>query len=154
MNDTIRTTSIKAYNHIRDEGLLGAKQQKVYACLFWTGPLTGRELNKELSLFDQSSAGYHKRLSELETMGVVREVGKRECNITGREVILWDVTDRIPSDPRRTDPEHPKPSPDGIKKAIAVIRGWKIQARLRGELYSHIDAVGGLLDWLENRVVK
>ena len=40
--------------------------------------------------------GMGSRLSELRSVGAVYEVGTRRCSVTGHNVILWDVTDRLP----------------------------------------------------------
>lgn len=36
------------------------------------------------------------RFAELKRMGVVEEIGSRECKITGRVSLIWDVTDGLP----------------------------------------------------------
>ena len=46
--------------------------------------LTGSELNK----FVRSPSG-HKRLSELRSLGLVRECGKRKCQVTGHTATVW-----------------------------------------------------------------
>ena len=39
-----------------------------------------------------------KRISELAARGVVYEKGVRECRVTGRQVIEWDMTGNLPKD--------------------------------------------------------
>ena len=36
------------------------------------------------------------RFTELRELGVIYEKGERKCNITGRNVIEWDLTDKLP----------------------------------------------------------
>lgn len=92
----MRHTSIDAYNHIKDCGLLSRTRWLVYETLFQKGPCTARELDKWLATPGDTKTSYHKRLSELERMGVVQTVGERPCSMTGVNATLWDVTDRLP----------------------------------------------------------
>lgn len=100
----IRETSIEAYNEIRAKGLLKEQQLAVYAILFQYGPLTSRELDGYLAKpgVDGDRPSYHKRLSELERLGCVRPMGKRKCSISGRTVMAWDVTAKLPQEPPKT----------------------------------------------------
>lgn len=82
----MRQTSIDAWEDIKASGVLGLEQLRAYECLFRHGPLTGREID------DRLGVDMHKRLSELERLGVVKCNGKRECRVTGRQVHEWDVT--------------------------------------------------------------
>lgn len=96
----IRQTSIDAYNKIKQNGSLSSRRWEVYDVLFKYGPLTGNEAIEKLKeegkgakTFDTNS---HSRLSELRQLGVIYEVGKKVCNVTGMNVILWDVTNNLP----------------------------------------------------------
>ena len=86
-----RDTSIEAYNAIVAGGLLNRMRTVVYRSLYEHGPATGHEMDELLATQDA-----HKRLPELREAGVVREVGRRPCSVTGRNAILWDVTSRLP----------------------------------------------------------
>jgi len=44
-----------------------------------------------------------KRLSELRNLGVIYEKKERKCKITGRNVIEWDLTDKLPINLKVTD---------------------------------------------------
>lgn len=92
----IRNTSAMAYHAIKANGLLSRMRWLVYDCLYHNGPLTGNEVNERLKSPRQVAPSYHKRLSELETLGVVRTVGVRTCTVTGRECEAWDVTSNLP----------------------------------------------------------
>jgi len=90
----VRQTSIDAYNAIKNNGLLSHRRWQVYDILFRLGPLTGREVfNKIENGFTTHTAA---RLTELRNLGCISEIGRRICSVTGMEVILWDVTDRLP----------------------------------------------------------
>jgi hypothetical protein len=94
--DMTRDTSIMAYNQIRESGLLTKLRWQVYECLFQHGPLGQNELLIELGTPHFKKDSIKPRFAELEKFGVIREVGKRPCRITGREVIIWDVTSNLP----------------------------------------------------------
>ncbi len=98
MKQRVRDTSLATYRAIQQQGLLSRMRWVVYNTLFSHGPLTSRELDHRLSAGGKSEdrPSYHKRLSELERLGVIRTVGKRPCGITGRTVYAWDVTSQLP----------------------------------------------------------
>lgn len=92
----IRQTSIDVYNQILADGTLGNRQMLVYDTIFKHGPLTQMETVRTIDDPDIVEHGLTPRFAELKRMGAIVEVGERECTITGRNVILWDVTDRLP----------------------------------------------------------
>lgn len=94
----IRQTSILAYNYIKENGLLSERRQQVYEALFEYGPCTASELfYKMRNLRNPSHSNVTTRLGELRDLGCVAELGRKICNITGREVIEWDVTAALPA---------------------------------------------------------
>ena len=114
----MRSTSLEAYRQIEADGTLSAVRWAAYACLYEKGPLTGAELDDALK--DTGGRGhYHKRLPELRDRGVVAEVGKRSCRITGHEAIEWDVTDNLPNELSK---KAPKPNKVELGKALAELR--------------------------------
>lgn len=92
----IRETSRTAYQQIKAEGLLSRMRWRVYDAIYHHGPLTGHELDTHLAHPDETKTSYHKRLSELLRLRVVRIAGERPCKITGRVAVLWDVTTSLP----------------------------------------------------------
>jgi len=111
----IRQTSIQAYREIEAKGLLSRVRWLVYAHLYANGPLTGTELNAQMG-----GVGYHKRLSELERLGVVRTVGRKRCSVTGMECETWDVTANLPTG--STTSSGTKPSRTEFGQALAELR--------------------------------
>lgn len=93
----VRRTSIEAYRQVMESGLLGKRQKQAYDVLFKHGPLTGNELSKLMGM-----PGQWKRCSELKKRDLAVEVGERDCTVTGRNCIIWDVTD---NPPRKADDE-------------------------------------------------
>ena len=91
----VRQTSIDVYREIEASGLLSKTRQDVYSYLFHNGPLTAGEifmgLNKVLV-----KGSVCARLTELERLGVILEVGVKPCSLTGMTATLWDVTNQLP----------------------------------------------------------
>lgn len=99
----VRQTSISAYNDLKNSGGLGELQWQTYDTLFKFGPFTANEVFVKIKA-ELLAAGvaesvvialrdtYHQRLSELKGLGLVYEVQVRECTVTHRDVIEWDVT--------------------------------------------------------------
>lgn len=91
----MRKTSKDAWDSLKRGGRLGQRQMGAYEWLFQNGPATGKRGDKESGMGDT----YHKRLSELERMGLVEEVKKDVDPLTGEEATYWDVTDiSVPKD--------------------------------------------------------
>ena len=92
-----RQTSIDCYNQIKKEGLLSKTRLRIYKELLNQSCVTAKELEVTM---DYSYA--HQRLSEMRNLGTISEVGTRKCRITGRESIVWDLTDNLPNDIKRS----------------------------------------------------
>ena len=90
----MRQTSILAYEAIKASGKLSDMRWRVYDFLYKNGPLTGRELDAKMASPNETRTSYHKRLTELERMGLVCIVTERNCHVTGHMAIEWDVTDK------------------------------------------------------------
>ena len=94
-----RQTSIDCYNQIKSEGLLSKKRLQVYEILLENGCLTGTEISilfKQKHFSSNHSEGIRNRITELFDRDVVYEKGIVECKTTGRKVIQWDLTDKLP----------------------------------------------------------
>lgn len=112
----MRTTSLVAYHTIKESRLLNEEQWRVYHHLFHEGPLTGSELDGALTTADA-----HKRVSELERAGVVREAGHKINERTGMRNVLWDVTANMPVK-RRAARMPPKPSREETSRGVGQLR--------------------------------
>jgi hypothetical protein len=117
-------TSAQTYYDILQSGELGDRQRTVLKLLMDKGPLTGSEINEALD----SHSG-HKRLSELEKMGVIRAGPSRVCKVTQREAIEWEVTGRKPSPiPKSPDSTPSRKTLEGAVKEIrALVQFRKLQ---------------------------
>ncbi len=96
-----RSTSISAYAVINESGLLGELQLAVYNTLVQHGSHTAHEVWNILKegnpdLMNKKSDGITPRFSELKKKGVVAELPKRKCNVTGMQAIEWCAVDGLP----------------------------------------------------------
>lgn len=92
----IRRTSLSTYKAIQATGVLSFKRMMVYDYLYRNGPLTGGQVQKALG--SGVSESIRNRITELVKMGVVYEVKETKCPITGRNVMLFDVTENMPKE--------------------------------------------------------
>ncbi len=100
---TVRETSALAYQSVMDSGYIGKKQKEVYAGLFRHQNSTGSELYSALGWNrNPSHSNIGTRLGELRDMGVVDELPKRRCKITGHLAIEWQTNDAHPRKPTQT----------------------------------------------------
>jgi hypothetical protein len=91
----MRQTSIDCYNQIKKEGLLPKMRFKTYEVMLKIAPCTASEVQREMGFYD-GGRDCMKRIPELRKSGVVYEKGTRICKVTGRNVIEWDLTDKLP----------------------------------------------------------
>ena len=86
-----RPTEVNSAESLRElKPVLGRRQKIVYDALRAAGQLTGKQLDMTVATKGDSSP--HKRLSELEKLGLVRVVATVICEYTGRKVASWNVT--------------------------------------------------------------
>jgi hypothetical protein len=86
----------RVLDEITDRKLLGPVALETYRTLWHIGPATAGEISKAFR------PGVHKRLPELERMGVIRRIGRRRCDASGKSADLWDVTDQLPREPTKS----------------------------------------------------
>jgi len=105
-----RSTSIEAYKHIKESGLLKKFKWDVYDTLYHHGPLTQNELvSRYFPTTPMSSLT--PRFAELNKLGVIRAVGKHTCSTSGRTALAWDVTSNFPV---------PKINRDSLAKQLKI----------------------------------
>jgi hypothetical protein len=90
-----RQTSIDCFNQIKAQGLLSKRRMEVYTKLLTIAPCTASELQKSMD-YNNGGRDCMKRLSELRDLGTIYEKKERKCNVTGKIVIEWDLTDKLP----------------------------------------------------------
>jgi S-adenosylmethionine:diacylglycerol 3-amino-3-carboxypropyl transferase len=138
----MRQTSIDVYNEIKNNGLLSDLRFKVYSSLFKYGACTANELVKKMADSGdklESRDFFAQRLSELRNLGVIREVNKRKCEITGRIAIVWEVTNNLP-----TEYKKPLTSKERMKKASLLI-GDYLDGRVgQDSLKEALNVLGGI----------
>ena len=97
-----RQTSIDCYNKIKQEGLLSKRRLEVYEALLSTAPCTSSEaIRNAKTTF--GVFGVSSRFTELRDLGVIYEKGEKKCSIAGRNVIEWDLTDRLPVNVKKSN---------------------------------------------------
>tara|TARA_R110002072_G_scaffold29154_1_gene92698 strand:- start:60 stop:479 length:420 start_codon:yes stop_codon:yes gene_type:complete len=90
-----RQTSIDCYNEIKNSDLLAKRRFETFDAIFKSAPCTRQEAlehTNPLNALSLSAA----RFTELRRIGVIYEKDIRPCKVTGRNVIEWDLTDRLP----------------------------------------------------------
>lgn len=100
----VRDTSIAVYHEIEASGLLSKKRSEVLKIIAENGPLTGAQVSQlhgQIHGTNTISETVRNRITELCEWGVVEETGKGPCPITGREVIIWDLTGNLPVKPTK-----------------------------------------------------
>jgi hypothetical protein len=96
----MRNTSIEVYKQIKESGLLSKLRFEVYEKIFKYGPITQGEMwNEHFPKRQRHDVG--PRFAELEARGVIECVGERPCNVTGRLAMIWDVTSKLPTEPKK-----------------------------------------------------
>ena len=93
-----RQTSIDCYNQIKIDGSLSKMRFKVYEAIFLNPKQTAGELSQFLNSTGVKirHGSVNGRLTELRELSVIYEKDVRPCKVTGRNVIEWDLTDKLP----------------------------------------------------------
>jgi len=133
----IRKTSIDCYNQIKQAGLLSKRRFEVYEALLSSAPCTSSEaIRNAKTTF--GVFGVSSRFTELRDLGVIYEKGEKQCSITGRNVIEWDLTDRLPVNIKNINKTKKQKVNDALNsfrklyknKENSQIEEWKIVADL------------------------
>ena len=93
---SIRQSSINCYNQIKAEGLLSKLRLRTLNAMLYSAPCTAQELQDYIDKNKIQVKHAWKLLSQLRDLGVIYEKTERNCKITGRVVIEWDLTDKLP----------------------------------------------------------
>jgi hypothetical protein len=94
----IRQTSIDTYHKISSEGLLSKRRLEVLESIIKFGrPGTSAEIYRTMNTTEKGITQSRARFTELERMGVICEVDKRACSVTGITATVWDLTDNLPT---------------------------------------------------------
>lgn len=91
-----RQTSIDCFNQIKKEGLLSKLRISTYEAMLNVAPCTAGELQSFIDKNKICVKHSWKLLSQLRDLGVIYEKSVRNCNVTNRNVIEWDLTDKLP----------------------------------------------------------
>jgi hypothetical protein len=90
-----RQTSIDCFKQIQAQGLLSKRRLEVLETILQSAPCTSSEAIRNAKV-TFGVFGVSSRFTELRDLGVIYEKGIKKCTVTGRNVIEWDLTDRLP----------------------------------------------------------
>jgi len=132
-----RQTSIDCYNEIKQAGLLAKRRFETFEAIFKSAPCTRQEAlehTNPLNALSLSAA----RFTELRRIGVIYEKDIRPCKVTGRNVIEWDLTDRLPvkiKNPNKTKKQRVDDALNSLRllyknKNTSTNEDWKMVANL------------------------
>lgn len=119
----MRQTSIDAYNKIRSEGLLSTRRFEVYDYIFKHGPCTAKDVIRAKQPPGTSGGTYTSRFSELERLGVIKDIGTVKCKHTGLSVTLWETTDNLPKGKIKTTQGHSRKHLEKCREVL--IKVWR-----------------------------
>tara|TARA_R110002126_G_C10344697_1_gene491119 strand:+ start:515 stop:937 length:423 start_codon:yes stop_codon:yes gene_type:complete len=91
-----RQTSIDCYNEIKTNGLLSKRRLEVYEAILKNAPCTSSEAMVGNLNYTNVLSQSRARFTELRELGVIYEKTERKCRVTKRNVIEWDLTDKLP----------------------------------------------------------
>jgi hypothetical protein len=132
-----RATSINCYNQIKTEGLLSKLRLRALNAMLYSAPCTAGELQSYIDKNQIQVKHAWKLLSQLRDLGVVYEKSERKCNVTGRLVIEWDLTDKLPTKSTSTSNTKKQRVEDALtafhslcKKLSATKNDWQLVSNL------------------------
>ena len=133
-----RQTSIDCYNKIKQEGLLSNMRFKVYEAILRKAPCTSGEAFAIMTTKENQISQSRARFTELRDLGVIYEKGEKKCSITGRNVIEWDLTDRLPVNLKKTNKTKKHRADEALNslrqlyknKNTSTVEDWKMVANL------------------------
>jgi len=86
---SVRNTSKVTYGELIQEGFVSDLQQEVYELVSENYGLTDRELCRIAGIKDPNHL--RPRRNELCKLGLIEEVSKRKCTLSGRIALTWKV---------------------------------------------------------------
>ncbi len=92
----MRETSLSAFTDLLEQGKISHGQSRVLWALMLRKdtPQTDLEITSLLQEHDPNKVRPRRR--ELVRLGLVKEAGKRECEVSKHTAIVWKVSDTIP----------------------------------------------------------
>jgi len=78
-------------------GLVTGLRWKVYQTLHYAPALTANEVAQNPVFRGHQLDSIRPRFAELESLGVIRSSGSRECSVTRMTALLWETTDYVPT---------------------------------------------------------
>jgi hypothetical protein len=103
--------------------------------MLYSSPCTAGELQSYIDQNQIQVKHSWKLLSQLRDLGVVYEKNERKCNVTGRVVIEWDLTDKLPIKP--TTPSNTKKQ--RVEDTLNALRSLCKKASVTKEEWQVVD---------------
>lgn len=95
-------TSVEAYVHIKQSGMLSELQQRVLGILRQYGSMTQGEM-WQTHFPTHQRHDVAPRFAELARFGLIEATDTRPCRVTGRRCLAWDVKGRVSNPVVRTN---------------------------------------------------
>jgi hypothetical protein len=113
----MRETSHEAYAYLIATGRLAKLKEQVYKYLYEHGPASEKDAER---FYEDRNDSIVPVFSKLEAAGLIRVVGEHRDVITGRRVLVWDVTSRVI--PLKVDTTAKKTTYDQLMEKINQMR--------------------------------
>ena len=127
----VRETSVSAWRTKEVQAVACSLREQVFR-LLEKRPSTGAEIDQQIGTFHG-----HKRLSELRRDGLIVELDKRKCTVSGHETYEWGVVEGVAYTSSRTPrgkeekTDHTKGFAQFIEMyKFATVRGYKPRQEL------------------------
>ena len=96
----VRITSIESYREVMESGYVGRRQKEVYNGFHEFGPCTVNELWQHIGGSKRNvQANIHARANELKKAGLLDELPRRMCSVTGKKAFVYRTNDNRPKKP-------------------------------------------------------
>ncbi len=142
-------TSLQAYDYIRQNGLLSHMRLRVYEDLLTNGPSTAAEVTARLLTPTMGNPSFHRRLSELEELGIVYRVKVRECRLTGHLAEVWEI---VPGAlPQGTVRAKASPSKAVLRSALEEIADLVDFREKNSDAYEVSQSLIDVVEWIDRR---
>lgn len=90
----VRSTSMKTYREIQDEGIYDTDMEMVYNAIHNNPLMTAREYCILILGYDDMNK-VRPRVTDLKTQGMIIEVGKRIDSVSNRKAIVWATLEGV-----------------------------------------------------------
>lgn len=119
----MKQTSFETYHQIKGEGLISDKEMDLYEIIHLHGPITAKEADAIYKRGNNRSRELWKVAYLLKEQGLIREVERAECSVTGRPAMKLEVTGDMPSKHKMRSRN--KIKDDIVEQAEGLVEAWR-----------------------------